>query len=312
MSEIRFLENTYLSADGVTRVHYCVWSPVDVAPIGIIQLSHGMCEYVKRYDAWARRFCEAGFIFCGNDHLGHGNTAPDEAGLGYTAPRGGAMLLVEDCHTLTQLMREQYPELPLVLYGHSMGSFVARLYLTKYGDALSAAIISGTGGPGSPAALARSITHLIAALRGDRHRSKLLTAVAFGGFNKRFQEENSALSWLSRDAETRKGYGADVFCRYIFTAAGYDTLFSLLQAVSRRDWAERVPKHLPMLLISGDADPVGNYGKGVKTVYERLLAAGCTRTALKLYKGARHEPHNELNRDEVYADLIDFIKGALQ
>ena len=126
MSEIRFFENTYLSADGHSRVHYCVWTPEGVAPLGIIQLSHGMCEYVMRYDAWARRFCEAGFIFCGNDHLGHGNTAPDEAGLGFTAPRGGDAMLVEDVHTLTAMMRAEHPALPIILYGHSMGSFVAR------------------------------------------------------------------------------------------------------------------------------------------------------------------------------------------
>ena len=312
MSEIRFFENTYLSADGHSRVHYCVWTPEGVAPLGIIQLSHGMCEYVMRYDAWARRFCEAGFIFCGNDHLGHGNTAPDEAGLGFTAPRGGDAMLVEDVHTLTAMMRAEHPALPIILYGHSMGSFVARAYLTKYGDEIAAAIISGTGGPEAPAGLARHIAHLVAALRGDHHRSKLLTALAFGSYNKRFKEEKSTLSWLTRDEETRKGYGADVFCRYTFTAAGYDTLFSLLASVSRRDWAERVPKHLPMLLISGDADPVGNYGKGVKKVYDRLLAAGCTRTEIKLYEGARHEPHHETNRDEVFADLIHFIKGALQ
>ena len=110
----------------------------------------------------------------------------------------------------------------------------------------------------------------------------------------------------------RKEYGADAFCRYVFTTAGYDTLFTLLASVSRRDWAERVPRELPILLVSGDMDPVGNYGKGVKKVYDRLTAAGCTRTALKLYKGARHEPHHETNRDEVFADLLAFIEGALK
>ena len=311
MSEITFFENTFLSADGHSRVHYCIWKPEGVTPRGIIQLSHGMCEYVKRYDAWARRFAKAGFVFCGNDHLGHGNTAPDESELGYTAHRGGAELLVEDVHTMTRLIKAEYPDLPLILYGHSMGSFVARAYLTRYGGELTAAIISGTGGPEQPTGLGRRFAHLIAAMRGDHHRSKLLTALAFGSYNKRFREESSTFSWLTRDAEERKSYGADVFCRFIFTAAGYDTLFSLLHTVSRREWAASVPQELPMLLVSGDMDPVGNYGKGVRTVYERLLDAGCTRVSLKLYEGARHEPHHETNRDEVFADLMDFIKGAL-
>ena len=311
MSEITFSQSTFLSADGHTRVHYYVWKPNAIAPRAVIQLSHGMCEYVERYDEWARRFCEAGFVFCGNDHLGHGNTAPDEEELGYTAPRGGAELLVEDLHTMTQLMKAEFPELPIVLYGHSMGSFAARQYLTLYGGELAAAIISGTAGPGQPTGIARRLAHVIAALRGDHHRSRLLTSLAFGGFNSRFKEENSASSWLSRDAEVRRAYRGDAFCRFVFTTAGYDTLFSLMSAVSRRDWAEKLPRELPMLLISGEMDPVGNYGKGVQKVYRRMTEAGCERVTLKLYPDARHEPHHETNRDEVFADLVAYLGEVL-
>jgi alpha-beta hydrolase superfamily lysophospholipase len=270
-----------------------------------------MCEYVQRYDVWARRFAAHGYVFCGNDHLGHGRTAPDEEELGYTAPRGGADYLVEDLHTMSSLMRVAYPDLPLVLYGHSMGSFAARLYLTRYGEELAGALISGTAGPESPTGLALRLNAMIARRKGDHHRSPFLSSLAFGAYNKRFRAEDDLLSWLTRDIEVREKYENDPYCRFLFTSAGFDTLFHLLAAVSDKKWADGVPKTLPVLLFSGDMDPVGNYGRGVRKVYERMLRAGCNVT-LKLYEGGRHEMHNEQNRDEVFADLIAYLEEILR
>ena len=240
MSEVLFERLEYPCADGVSTTHAYLWIPQGITPRMILQLSHGMCEYVERYDAWARRFAEQGILFCGNDHVGHGRTAQDEGALGYTAPRGGADILVEDLHTLTGLMRARYPEVPIVLYGHSMGSFVARLYLTRYGEELAGALISGTAGPGQPTAIAKTIAHAIARAKGDRHRSKLLTSLAFGAYNKHFAEERDPASWLSRAGDVRAKYAADPWCNFIFTAAGYDTLFSLLGAVFNFCYLERI------------------------------------------------------------------------
>ena len=304
MSNISFEELTYLSADGETTVHAYVWAPKE--PRAILQLSHGMCEYVERYDEWARRFAEAGIVFCGNDHLGHGRTAKARTDLGYTAARGGAELIVADLYKMSLLIREKYEGLPLFLYGHSMGSFAARLYLTRHAHLLSGALISGTAGANSPTGIAKKLTHAIAKAKGDRHRSAFITSLAFGAYNNRFKKENDLHSWLTRDKAVRDRYEHDPFCHFVFTAAGYDTLFSLLGAVSDKAWAHSVPKELPILLFSGDADPVGNYGKGVSAVHERLLAAGCNST-LKLYPDGRHEMHNETNKDEVFCDLIDFL-----
>ncbi|MBQ3483284.1 MAG: lysophospholipase [Clostridia bacterium] len=307
MSDVLFEELTYLSADARTRVHGYIWKPQDVTPRGIVQLSHGMCEYVQRYDAVARAFCAAGFVFCGNDHLGHGQTAPDAEALGYTAPRGGADFLVEDLHTMSRLVKNEYPELPLVLYGHSMGSFAARMYLTRYGEELAGALISGTAGPEAPAGLAKHLAHMIAKTRGAHHRSTFLSSLAFGSYNRRFREEDHPHSWLSRSRAEQEKYKNDPYCTFTFTAAGFDTLFTLLETVSKKDWAANVPKKLPILLFSGDMDPVGNYGKGVQKIYDRLVAAGCC-VRLKLYEGGRHEMHNETNRDEVLSDIIAFAK----
>lgn len=306
-----FEEGTFPSAEGTACVHYYVWRPAQGQPKAVIQLSHGMCEYVQRYDAWARRFCEAGYVFCGNDHLGHGHTAPDEEGLGYTHPNRGAAYMVEDLHTMTALMKKQFAGVPVVLYGHSMGSFAARAYLTRYGEELAAAIISGTAGAGMPTGLGKLLAHTIARVKGEHHRSKLLASIAFGSYNKRFAQEQDHASWLTRDAEVRKRYREDPFSHYLFTTAGYDTLFSLLHEVSKREWAQKVPKTLPVLVLSGEMDPVGGYGKGPRQVYDRLVKAGCGRVALRLYQDGRHEMHNEINRDEVFADLVAYLEEVL-
>ena len=311
MSEILFERTSFLSADGKTDVAAYFWYAQGVTPRAIIQLSHGMCEYVERYDAWARRFAEAGYVFCGNDHLGHGHTAQKESDLGYMAKRSGAALLVEDVHRMTLLAKEKFAGVPLVLYGHSMGSFVARAYLARYGEELAGALISGTAGPGLPTGLGKMMAHTVGAVRGERHRSRLLTSMAFGSYNKKFGEEKSLFSWLTRDAEVRERYANDPFCTFVFTAAGYDTLFDLIGGISDKKWAHAVPKHLPVLLFAGDMDPVGGYGKGVKKVYERLVAAGCN-ARLRLYEGGRHEMHNETNKDEVFADLVAYLEEILK
>ena len=310
MSEILFEKTSFLSADGKTHVSAYFWYAKNVTPRAIIQLSHGMCEYITRYDAWARRFAEVGYVFCGNDHLGHGHTAKHKQDLGYMAKRGGAELLVEDVHKMTLLAKEKFAGLPLVLYGHSMGSFVARAYLTRYGEELAGALISGTAGPGQPTGLGKKLAHTVGAVRGERYRSRFLTSMAFGSYNKKFQKEKSLFSWLTRDESERAAYGEDPFCTFVFTTAGYDTLFSLLGEVSSKKWANGVPKSLPVLLFSGDKDPVGNYGKGVKKVFDRLVAAGCN-VRLKLYEDGRHEMHNETNKDEVFADLITYLEEIL-
>ena len=307
-----FEQRNYLSADKRTQIHAYIWRPEGAPLRGIIQISHGMCEYMMRYDAWARRFCEIGFVVCGNDHLGHGQNAENAAELGFIPQTIGAHCLVEDLHTMSELIKAEYPELPLVLYGHSMGSFVLRAYLSRYGEALSAALISGTAGAGQPTGVARQLARTIAAAKGDHHRSKLLTSLAFGAYNKRFGDEQDGRSWLTRDKAVRDAYKNDTLCRFKFTAAGYEALFTLLSTVSSKKWPLTVPKSLPMLLFAGDMDPVGNYGKGVRQIYDRLVAAGCERVAIKLYAGGRHEMHNELNRDEVFADLAAFLEDALK
>lgn len=301
---------SFPSSDGKNTVACYFYEPSGSEIRGIVQLSHGMCEYVQRYAHVADFFCKNGYVFCGNDHLGHGSTAASPEELGYIG-KNGADRIVDDLHTTTRLAKERYPDKPLVLFGHSMGSFMARLYLTKYGSELSGAIICGTGGPESPAAAGKLMASVAMLFHNDHYRSKFINKVAFSGYNKRFKGEASASAWVTGDRETVKKYDADPLCNFKFTLGGYYTLFDALERVSSKKWAQLVPKELPLLVVSGKLDPVGNYGKGVRTVYERLKKAGVRSVKLKLYDNARHEPHNEVEsiRREFLSDLLAFVGG---
>ncbi|MBR2370415.1 MAG: alpha/beta fold hydrolase [Clostridia bacterium] len=301
----KYTKNQFLSSNGKAQIAYHIYEP-NAAVKAIVQLSHGMCEYVRRYEHVAEFFCKNGIVFCGNDHLGHGDTAVTDENLGFTSEGGGADFMVEDVRKLTEIIKERYPDKPIILFGHSMGSFIARLYLTKYTD-ISAAIIEGTGGPESPTAMGKTVASAVMKFKGERYRSKMLDSIAFGNYNRRIGKHCAVSAWLSRDDDLVSRYMSDRYCKYVFTARGFYDLFDLLGRVSEKSWAELVPKTLPILLASGDADPVGNYGRGVKAVYDRLVAAGVENVTLKLYPDARHELHNETNKDEFLRDVLDFI-----
>ena len=295
------------SNDGQHELSYYAYAPADTVPRAVIQICHGMKEYVRRYELFAQEMCAHGYAVCGHDHLGHGETAKTEDELGFIAEKKGAELLVEDAYTITKKIRADFEGIPLILLGHSMGSFVGRALVAKHPDAVDGFIISGTGGPESPTALGKLVAGAVALLRGKRYRSKLLHGMAMGGYTNKMGENAPKSAWLTRDGEIVKKYDNDPFCKTIFTVRGFYDLFDLLGGVSKRSWAKKLRRDLPILMISGDADPVGNYGKGVKVVYDRLCAASLTDVTLKLYPDARHELLNEINRDEVIADVLAWL-----
>ena len=288
--------------------HNTLWARLylpEGQPRGVIQLSHGMCEYFERYHAFAEALCAAGYAVAGHDHVGHGHSVDSPEELGFFAETGGDWVLVEDLMQMTRLIRERLPDVPIILFAHSMGSFIGRRYLSRYGSGLAGAVLCGTAGsqPALPAGLA--LARSVVATRGAHHRSALLDQLAFGGYGRHFGGP-TRYEWLTRDRAVVDRYAADPLCNFRFTAAGFRDLFLLLRAANSDAVFQQTPRALPLLLIAGQEDPVGDFGRGVREVYDRYLASGHT-VQLKLYPGCRHELLNELDRDEVTAEVIAFF-----
>ena len=303
---ISFDRDAYPSANGKDTVACYLWQP-EQQPRAVVQLSHGMQEYVQRYTPFARYLCGQGYAVGGNDHLGHGNTAASPDDLGFTGEGGGADAMIEDVHEMTLRLRRAFPGLPLILLGHSMGSFIARNVAAMYPEDYDGVIFMGTAGADMPTGAGKMLAGWRMKHRGERYRSNLLAKIAFGGYNRRYEKPVNSKSWISRDDAVVEAYIADPLCNFAFTARGWHDLFTLLGRVSRSDWAEKIPADLPVLLTSGEMDPVGGFGVGVKQVHERLAKAGVRDLTLTLYPDARHEILNELNRAQVYADITAWL-----
>lgn len=301
-----YQSGTFQSADGIHKISYQIIIP-DTDVKGIIQVSHGMCEYFGRYTDFAEYMADNGFIVCGNDHLGHGNSVRDDNELGYFSPENGWQNVVADLYTLTRIMKEEYNHIPYFLLGHSMGSFMARAYSILHSEYLDGAVFCGTGS-GMPASdKIITVIETIKKIHGEYFRSDKVYQLAFGRYNKKIPDFQSKNDWISRDRTIIDKYNADPKCMFNFTLNGYENLIKVLQYVSSNEWFTGYKKELPTLLIAGDADPVGDYGKGVYKVYRRLSENSC-HVNLKLYSGARHELLNETNRMEVYNDLLSFFR----
>lgn len=294
------------SVDGVHDLAGKVYLP-DQSPVGILHVLHGMTEHIARYDPFMREMAEAGYITCGYDHLGHGNTAADPSELGFIAEKGGDDLLLRDVKAFSDAVRAEYGEdLPYILMGHSMGSFIARLAAEKYVKPHKL-IIMGTGGPNPVAGVGLALIGIIKACKGPRHISPFIDNMAFGGYNKRFGEDAHPKAWLTKDAGVRDAYMADPFCTFPFTISAMGDLIRLTKNSNRGAWFKSLPKGLPILLVSGHDDPVGDFGKGVETVCAKLQKAGHPVTC-RLYSGYRHEILNDAVHDRVVADILDFLR----
>lgn len=303
----------FASTDKKSKVYACCWQDEGQKPLFLVQICHGMCEYIDRYQELADFLCARGGVVFGNDHLGHGKTKAmnEPSYFGYFAEKDGEKIVVEDVYTLTAMMKKEYPGLPIVLIGHSMGSMVARSYMTKHGEGIDCAIFMGTSGANNLTGIIRFLARVGMIFGRAKKPATLLDHLAFSKYNDRFEDVRSEKDWITRDRERVEKYLADPLCMFLFTdRAAYD-FANLLDEVSGVQWAQKLPKATPYLLVSGGMDPVGGYGDGVREVYGWMKQAGLADVTMKLFEGARHEILNEINRDEVKQELFDFIAARI-
>lgn len=300
-------EFTYLSANGSTKIHVIEWIP-ETEVRAVLQISHGMVEYIARYDEFARFLAGNGIYVTGNDHLGHGESVDKDEDHGFFGDPNGNGWVIRDMQKLRELTEEKYPGKPYFMLGHSMGSFLLRQYLTKYGAGLAGAIIMGTGQqPGGVLRIGKMLCKSIAAFKGWRYRSSFINNMAFGGYNKAFEPARTPVDWLSRNEQNVDKYLADPWCTFMFTVNAYYQMFAGIERAQDPRNIAKIPKDLPVFFVSGKKDPVGAQGKGVDEVYEAYQKAGLKDLQKKLYPDDRHEILNELDREVVYQDLLDWI-----
>lgn len=306
-------EFTFKSVSGLTNIHAASYVPENRESVkAVIQIAHGMAEHLERYEPFADVLCENGFAVYINDHIGHGQSVASKDELGFFGEKDGWKNFIEDCHQLTEIAKKEFPGKPYFFFGHSMGSFVSRSFSAKYAGELTGAVFCGTAGPNPAAAAGILIAKLIAKVKGTHYRSKMIDNIAFGAYNKRF-EGRTNFDWLSRDNHQVDKYIADDLCGFLFTAYGYRDMFSLLDSVSKKQWFENYPKQLPVLIISGEQDPVGEYASGVQKVYDGLKNAGKDNVTLHLYKDGRHEILNEeACFDQVCSDVISWANSIIE
>lgn len=297
------------TADGI-EIHVYEWLPDDAGRIkGLVQLAHGMAEHAGRFEDFARFLTLSDFAVYASDMRGHGKTAGSLKNLGFLASKNGWDKLVSDFRQLSLYVKEKNKDKPLYIFGHSGGSFVIRKFMLQSGNTLQGAIISGTGGnPGILGYLGVFMTRVLMLFNEEKSPSPLMDNMTFGAYNKPFRPNRTKFDWLSRDNEQVDKYIADPFCGGISSIRFFNDLINAVLFVNKQKNINNMPENLPVLVFSGDKDPVGNSGKGVIEVYNKFRKAGVKNLTLKLFAGGRHEMLNEINKNEVYQYILDWIQ----
>lgn len=303
-------EIVFDSRDGVSKIHAIRWIPEGEVK-AVLQIIHGMAEYIERYEHVAEWFTERGILVTGDDHLGHGASVSDGGVYGYFCEQDPATVVVRDVHRLKKMTQEAYPGVPYFIWGHSMGSFILRNYMMKYGTGIDGAIVCGTGGqPKMLVKFAKGLANVQKLFLGGKHVAKMLNTMAFGDKSK--LEPGHANDWLCTDHSVVEKYDADPLCGFTFTVNGFITLFTLIDRLNSDKNLSKMPKELPILMVSGSEDEVGENGKGVKRVYDKYMEIGMKNVTLKFYDKMRHEIHNEPIKETLFGDIYEWIEHIVK
>lgn len=307
-----FQDFTYPSSTGKNVIHARKCVP-EGTPKAVVQIAHGIAEYIDRYDEFMAFLAQNGYVAVGNDHLGHGKSITGPGQQGFFAEDLGWMYVVEDMDLLRTQMRREYPDLPYILFGHSMGSFLTRTYIILHPEKYDAVILSGTGHQGAPlVAAGLAMSQAAVKLYGPHKIGKTLNDICFGTYNKGFDHPRTPFDWLNRDEAEVDKYIADPLCGFVATVSLFRDMMSGIKFITAQRNIDRMNKEAPVYFMSGDQDPVGENGKGVERAYKAFCAAGLKDVFMRLYPGGRHEMLNELNKQEVFRDVVNWLDSKLE
>lgn len=304
-------EYSFKSSSNLCHIKAWQWAPDNEEDVkAVLQIHHGMAEHCGRYKACIKAFTDMGYAVFMNDMINHGKSNHNKELLGYFGDKDGYKDIIADAKSVMDIAKKEYPDKPYIISGHSMGSLIMRCFINEYGCCFDGAVFIGTSGSNPLANVSIALTSVISKFKGTTYKSDFLKKVGFGAYDKPF-EHRTDYDWGTRDSASVDDYQADEYCGYTFSTAGYKDLAKLVMECNTDEWANRINKDMPVLLISGSMDPVGNYEKGVKEVYERLKKTGHTNVDIKLYPEARHEILNEINKEEVYDYINNFIEKSV-
>lgn len=303
---------TFASTTGCNKLHAHMVVP-DGQVRGVVQIAHGIAEYIDRYDPFMQFLAQNGFVAVGNDHLGHGKsiTIPEEQG--FFAEKDGWQFVLDDMNKLHQMTAEKFPGVPYIFFGHSMGSFLTRHYVIQHPDQPALVIICGTGHQ-EPAMVNAGYTmaKLAVGIFGPRKIGKLLNNVAFGSYTKGIENLRTSSDWLNRDPKEVDKYINDPLCGFVPTVSVFRDMMGGVKFITDPQNIAKMNKKTPVLFIAGGNDPVGEHGVGVKRAYQAFKDAGVQDVSIKLYPGARHEILLETNHEEIFNDVLAWINEKLK
>lgn len=306
-----FQDFYFQSSTGRTSIHALKCVP-DSKPRAVVQIAHGIAEHIDRYRPFMEFLADKGFVVAGNDHLGHGKSIRVPEEQGFFAEKDGWWRVVDDMDKLHYIMSNEYPELPYVLFGHSMGSFLTRTYLIKHPDKYDGVILSGTGHQ-SPALVlgGNAAASVMAKLNGAMGDGAKLDSLAFGTYLNKIENPRTKFDWLSRDTEQVDKYIADPLCGFVGKIGLYRDMMQGIKFITDKKNIAQMNKEKPVYFMSGDGDPVGDYGKGVERAYKAFCDAGLHDVFMRLYPGGRHEMLNETNKEQVYQDILSWLNEKI-